>query len=204
MKKLILYGAGGHCFAVVELIKSLCEFEPAAVYDDAPSSKDVLGVPVVKNTDGIPENMPLCISVGDNRARKIISRKFDRSYPAFIHEAATVYPSASVGKGTVIFPNSVVDAESNVGDFCIINNNATVSHHVRVSDFCHIAINAAIAGGVTIGEGSLIGAGSTILPNVSIGNWVIIGAGAVVTRDIPDYAIVMGQPAAITNYQKPS
>ena len=203
MKELILYGAGGHCFAVVELIRSLSEFEPTAIYDDAPSLQEVLGISVIKNSERIAENTSLCISVGDNKARKLISQKLDGKYPTFIHESATVYPSASIGRGTLVFPNSVVDAAAQVGDFCIINNNATVSHNVLVSNFCHIAINAAIAGGVSIGEGSLIGAGSTILPKINIGKWAIIGAGAVVTKDVPDFAVVIGQPATITNYQKP-
>lgn len=41
-----------------------------------------------------------------------------------------------------------------------------------------------------------------ILPGVHIGNGVIIGAGAVVTKDIPDYAIVGGVPARILKYRK--
>ena len=71
-----------------------------------------------------------------------------------------------------------------------------------IHDFCHIAINAALAGGVVVGEGSLIGAGSIILPEVSIGKWAIIGAGAVVTKDVPDYAVVYGNPAKIIRYNQ--
>lgn len=47
----------------------------------------------------------------------------------------------------------------------------------------------------TVGEKAVIGANSTILPGVKIGNRVVVGAGAVVTKDIPDDCVVVGNPA---------
>lgn len=44
-------------------------------------------------------------------------------------------------------------------------------------------------------EGCSIGANSTILPNLTIGRWAMVGAGAVVTHSVPDYALVVGNPA---------
>ena len=46
-----------------------------------------------------------------------------------------------------------------------------------------------------------IGANSVVMPGVVIGNGVVIGAGAVVTKDIPDYAIVVGVPAKVVKYR---
>lgn len=55
---------------------------------------------------------------------------------------------------------------------------------------------------VIIGDDVWIGSRATILPGVRIGNGVIIGTGAVVTKDVPDYAIVGGNPAKILKYRK--
>lgn len=52
-------------------------------------------------------------------------------------------------------------------------------------------------GNVTIDNDVFIGAGSIILPNVHIGHHVIVGAGSVVSKDIPDYMVVAGNPARV-------
>jgi len=51
-----------------------------------------------------------------------------------------------------------------------------------------------------IGEHASIGANATILPGIKIGKYAMIGAGAVVTKDVPDYAVVVGNPAKIIKY----
>jgi acetyltransferase-like isoleucine patch superfamily enzyme len=55
--------------------------------------------------------------------------------------------------------------------------------------------------GIKIGEDCWLGAGCIVLPGVNIGNGVVVGAHAVVTKDIPDYAIVVGSPARIISYR---
>ena len=53
---------------------------------------------------------------------------------------------------------------------------------------------------ILIKEGALLAAGSTILPGVIVGKYSIVGYGSVVTKDVPDYAIVVGNPAKVINY----
>lgn len=50
---------------------------------------------------------------------------------------------------------------------------------------------------VLIREGAWIGAGATILPGVCVGKHAVVGAGSVVTRDVPDYAVAVGNPAKV-------
>ena len=56
-------------------------------------------------------------------------------------------------------------------------------------------------GKVTIGNDVWIGQNAVILPSVSIGNGAIVGAGAIVTKDVPDYAVVGGNPAKVIRYR---
>ena len=198
MKKIVLYGAGGHASAAVALIRSCSEYQITGIYDDQPRRDTILEIPVFHSNKLQQDDPTMAITVGNNVHRKAIAQKFESfEFPSFIHASVVHYASATIGIGTQILPLSVLDAEATLGNFCIVNNQATVSHNVNVGDFSHIAINAAIAGGVSIGEGTLVGAGSVILPEIKVGKWVTIGAGAVVTKDVPDYSVVYGNPARI-------
>ncbi|MOA39424.1 dTDP-3-amino-3,6-dideoxy-alpha-D-galactopyranose 3-N-acetyltransferase [compost metagenome] len=48
--------------------------------------------------------------------------------------------------------------------------------------------------------GASVGANATLLPGITIGKYAMVGAGAVVTKDVPDYAVVAGNPAKIIRY----
>lgn len=56
---------------------------------------------------------------------------------------------------------------------------------------------------VLLKESCWIGAGATILPGVSVGKHAIVGAGSVVTKDVPDYAVVVGNPAKVIRMLDP-
>jgi acetyltransferase EpsM len=75
-----------------------------------------------------------------------------------------------------------------------------VEHECQLGDYVHISPNSALAGDVIVGEGSHIGIGAVVIPGVKIGKWVTIGAGAVVLEDIPDFAVVVGNPGKIIKY----
>jgi acetyltransferase-like isoleucine patch superfamily enzyme len=45
-----------------------------------------------------------------------------------------------------------------------------------------------------------VGIGAVVIPKISIGKWVTIGAGAVIIRDVPDFAVVVGNPGKIIKY----
>lgn len=89
------------------------------------------------------------------------------------------------------------EAEVRIGDFAFIGPNVsiyTACHPLDVE-----SRNKALewAEPVTIGHNVWIGGSVTILPGVTIGNNVVIGAGSVVTRDIPDNVVAVGNPAHI-------
>ncbi len=122
-----------------------------------------------------------------------------------------------VGKG-VDFGNgcNVVMKEcANLGDFALISGDAallTVGRHVMMGQQCIIIVqnhrylpegyDGFEGKDVLIGDYAWIGHRVTILPGVTIGRHAIIGAGAVVTKDVPDYAIAVGNPAVVKKYRK--
>jgi acetyltransferase-like isoleucine patch superfamily enzyme len=70
-------------------------------------------------------------------------------------------------------------------------------NHVFYDTTRPISMQGITAQGISIGDGSWIGSGAIILDGVRIGRNVVVGAGAVVTRDVPDYCIAVGNPARV-------
>lgn len=108
------------------------------------------------------------------------------------------------------------------GDYVYFGYNCYVYGTVEIGNYVMIAPNVVIAGGshgffrngipmifqdsppdkkVIIKDDVWIGANSVILPGVVINNGVVVGAGSVVTKEIPEYAIDVGNPAKVIKYR---
>ncbi|MBQ0909642.1 acetyltransferase [Flavobacterium sp. F-328] len=201
-EKLFLYGASGHGKVLFDLIQSNNQSVDGVV-DDNPLLYDLLGVPVYRSTELNQFQGKLLISIGDNAVRKGIARTWSsKKFFKAIHPKATVSSYANVGVGSVVMAHAVVHADVQIGVHCIVNTGALVEHDCSIGDFVHISPNAAVAGNVIIGEGTHVGIGACIIQGIQIGKWVTIGAGAVIIKDVPDYAVVVGNPGKIIKYKK--
>jgi acetyltransferase-like isoleucine patch superfamily enzyme len=130
---------------------------------------------------------------------------------AQIREDATVGSNCNIGRGAYVGPGV------RVGDNCKLQNYALVYEPARLADGVFIGPAAVLtndlhpravtpdgilknsddweAVGVTVGKGASIGARAVCVAPVRIGEWATVAAGAVVTKDVPDYAVVVGVPA---------
>ena len=200
MKKISIYGASGHGVVVSELITTN-KLEIALILDDNPDSSVFKKAKVLKPSLDKLKEYSVVIAIGNNQIRKTIVKKYDVVYAnAISHISAVISNSASVSSGTVIMANATINAEASIGKHCIINSGAVVEHHCKIGNFVHVAPNASLAGGVKIGECTHIGIGAAVKENICIGKNCMIGAGAVVIKDIPDNAIVVGNPGKIKRY----
>ncbi|SHF91678.1 acetyltransferase EpsM [Salegentibacter echinorum] len=198
--KINIYGASGHGKVIFDVLRSQ-DLEIHAIFDDNPEVKEFLNYTVIHKPKGDALRLPTVFAIGDNKIREKVTNKFQGIIAdAVFHRSAVVSAISNLGEGTVIMPNAVVNAGTRIGKHCIVNSGAVVEHDVELGDFVHVAPNTAITGNVKIGEGTQIGAGASIVPGITIGKWVSIGAGAVIIKDIPDYAIVVGNPGKIIKY----
>ena len=193
-----IYGASGHAKVVIEIVHSIGG-KIDAVIDRNPELKEVLGYRVLHSEEDIDhEKTTTVIAIGNNKIRKRICSNFpgDFHFP-LAHASAIVSPSARIDNGTVIMAHATISSEVAIGRHCIINTGAVVEHDAQLEDYVHISPNASVAGGVRIGEGSHLGIGACVIPGITIGKWATIGAGAVIIKDVPDFAVVVGNPGRI-------
>ena len=191
---MLIYGAGGHCKVVIDTLNASGELVTGVVDDF--SIEDILNTRNYgKYSCNLLTESELIIAIGSNETRKIVAKRVKHNFGQAIHPSSYISSYSSIGHGTVVFAQSVIQPSSVIKEHVIINTGAKIDHDCQVDDFAHIAPGATLCGGVTIGEGVLIGAGATILPGVSIANWTTIGAGSVVTKSIIQPSILIGNPA---------
>jgi perosamine synthetase len=145
-----------------------------------------------------------------------------------IRAGAIIYSGVSIGRRLKTGHNVLIREETQIGDDVLVGTNTVVDGHCRIGNRVVMQTNVYLTAqtvvedeaflgpcavttndkymeygaklvGATIKRGARIGANSTILPGVTIGEDAIIGSGAVVTKDVPDKAVMVGNPARETN-----
>ena len=195
---MYLFGASGHAKVIVDILSSH-EIQVKGLYDEDVSKKELWGIPVIGKTSDFNNTHGECIvSIGRNDTRKkVVGALGEVKFASAIHRRSILGSHVKIGAGTVIMAGTIINADTKIGRHVIINTSASVDHDCIIDDFAHVAPNATLCGGVDIGEGTLIGAGATVTPLINIGKWCTIGAGSVVVEDIPDYSVVVGNPARL-------
>ena len=134
-----------------------------------------------------------------------------------IWDLARIRSGSSIGSGTIVGRNAYVDSDVAIGKNCKIQNNALIYSPAVIADGVFIGPGAILTNDlnprainedqtlksatdwkiqrVEVQTGASIGAGAICVAPVIIGSWAMVGAGAVVVKDVPNYALVVGNPA---------
>jgi len=143
--------------------------------------------------------------------------------PVEIGDGTKIWHFSHIQKGSKIGRNCVFGQNVNVGNnvtignFCKIQNNVSIYEGVTLEDyvFCgpsmvftnildpkckYPQVGSQFYVTTLIKEGASIGANATVVCGHTVGKHCLVGAGSVVTKDIPDYALVIGNPGRIVGW----
>jgi len=202
---IYLYGASGHAKVVIEILEQRQKVISGLI-DGNPVIKNLFQYPVFQEipTTDIENEIAVIICVGNNIIRKKLAERILFNFATAIHPSSNISGRSSIGVGSVVMSMVSVNSGASVGKHVILNTNCSVDHDCVLEDYVHVSPNAALAGNVKVGEGAHIGIGACVIQGVKIGKWATIGAGAVIIKDIPDYAVVVGNPGRIIKYNQKS
>ncbi len=128
-----------------------------------------------------------------------------------------IQSGSKIGKKCVFGQNVNVGNNVTIGDFCKVQNNVSIYEGVTLEDyvFCgpsmvftnildpkckYPQVGAQFYIKTLVKEGASIGANATIVCGHTLGKHCMIGAGTVVTKDVPDYALVIGTPGRVVGW----
>lgn len=201
--QIVLVGAGGHCKACVDVIEQEGRFRIAGLVDvEHRLHERILGYEVIATDEDLPRLVNaypyFLITIGQVRSAEKRIRLFDflrklgADFPVIISPLAYVSKYASIGQGTIVMHQALVNAGARVGVNCIINTKSLIEHDVAIADHCHIATGTVVNGGTRIAQQTFLGSNAVVKEYIKVGRSSIIGAGAVIVNNVSDNTTVVG------------
>jgi sugar O-acyltransferase (sialic acid O-acetyltransferase NeuD family) len=213
-KKILIWGGKFQSQILHQMILDQNLGIPSIIYDSTLSFTHFLtNAKFLNNIDDLLLNIKstthFAIGIGNEfgYARATIGSNLEKlglTPLSVMHPLSFQDKGSEFGVGLQAMPHSIVHKFCSIGDQVILNTNATIDHHCILGNGVHVMGAAAIAGSVKIGNYATIGTNATILPNLTIGEGAYIGAGAVITKNVPPFSIITGNPGVISGKTKPT
>lgn len=209
---LALYGASGlgtEYLLLAERINSDYRWSDMIFVDDDPSKegqtladKPIMPFTTALETYGV-DNLQFVLSVGEPAVKDILFKKLkDNGCKLTNLFAPDLYYSrnATLGEGIVIQLYNGIPPMAVFGNNVLIQGRTCMGHNLVLGDNVVVSSFAFVGGDTVVGKNTYIGPHACVRNGLKIGENVIVGMGSVVTKDIPDNAVVYGNPAKVMRY----
>lgn len=209
-KKVLIYGGEGAGTVIGEAIIDAnhrgyndCEF--CGFINDRRPSGEIDGYPVLGSGEDVRRLteegytfLHTIHKIGGQPERISLLKKAgitDRNLATFVHPSAYVAPTVQLSQGCAILANASVSSRTKVGKGTLIMSNVSIGHDNTIGEHCYFTANSCVGSSLTIGKGVWFGLNSSTLGKRVIGDYAAIGMGAVVTKDIGENELWVGNPA---------
>lgn len=208
MTPLVIVGCGGFGREVHDVVDAINGLEPTwdllGYVDDAPSEANLelvarRGASVLGGIDalaGMAPEVAYVIGIGSPAVKTTIDARLPgRPAAVLVHPEASTGFDVTFGPGTVVCAGSRLTTNIRLGRHVHVNLLCSIGHDVNLGD--HVSINplVAVSGSVDVGARVMVGTHAAILQTLRIGADATVGGASLVTKDVPDGALVKGVPA---------
>lgn len=186
MKDILLIGGGGHCKSVIDVIELEGKYTIAGIIDKKELiGQEVLGYKVIGCDDDLDKLLDTykyaVITVGQIKSNNLKVKLFNKAknlgyiLPIIKSPLAYVSSHSTIGEGTVIMHQALLNASTSIGKNCIINTKALIEHDATIEDHCHISTSAVINGGVLVKKDTFVGSNATTKEYVEVDGFIKAG-----------------------------
>lgn len=204
MKKIILFGFGGHAVSCLDIIIEN-NFDIIGYVDNEKKkiySKKFYDIEHLGNDFQINEIFKKyksfygLVSFGSYLSLKKRSNLYNRlkalgiKFMPIISSSSYISKISRIENATIIMHKAIINIGVTIKNNCIINNGVIIDHESTINNNCIISPGVIINGQVKVGENTFIGSGAVISNNVEIGKNCIIGAGVILKKNLPNNSII--------------
>lgn len=201
MTSISIFGANELTKLLIELIREEGQYtvESVVVDDEYWFEGDCQGVPVTRYTslDG-PRSMISAIGYRTMRARRTVFERLvgdGHSLVDFVSRNATLYSSATLGKGNILMPGVIVEPMAEIGDNNLFWSRTLVCHGVRIGDHNYFSAGCILGGESRVGTLCFLGNSVTTIDGVVIADETQVLAGSALYENTEACTRYFGNPA---------
>jgi|SRR5690349_1320633 len=200
-KKVLIFGVGDFARVACFYLRHDSPLEVAAftVHEQFIEKQELMDLPVVPwervRETHPPSDYDMFVAIGYSKVNRNRAAVYEEATAAgyemitYVCSKATTWPDLTVGKGSFIFENNVIQPFVKIGSNTVLWSGNHIGHDSTIGDNVFITSHVVISGNCKVGDNTFIGVNATVRDGITIGRDCVVGAGTTILRDAPPEAV---------------